>query len=144
MASKKMLKAYSHVKKARHTYVCEKCYSMFFEKILMCRICKSMDVRHFASKAEAIRGVELLRLQQANQIAALKFQPRFTLNAAKGDAFPKIGTLVLDFSYTDKFKGGELVFEDVKGRGCPLTEMSAWKIKHFELQYGHKVEIIQR
>jgi hypothetical protein len=60
--------------------------------------------RHFDSRAEADRGVELTLLEQAGEIQDLVFQPRLELEPG---IFYKP-----DFGYTEK---GRPVFEDFKG-----------------------------
>ncbi|HLE79914.1 MAG TPA: hypothetical protein VJA25_01315 [Dehalococcoidia bacterium] len=64
--------------------------------------------RWFASKAEAVRGEELVMLAKVGMIEQLQYQVRFTLCTQ-----PRV-TITLDFAYCGD-GGNPQVYEDVKG-----------------------------
>ncbi len=130
--------------KATAVYLCDACYAQCYEKIFMCRGCKSMGIVFIASKAECKRYLELKSLEKYKQIRCLVHQPRYKLVTYKHGFAQKIGDIVLDFTYEDKARGWAKVYEDVKGKGSPISDLSSWKIRHFEMQYGFKVEIVRR
>jgi len=83
------------------------------------------------SKIEAFHYGKLLLAEKAREISDLKLHPRYPLHVAG----KKIGTCVLDFEYVDQ---GKTIYVDVKG---VYTALSKWKHKHFEAEYGDKVQI---
>ena len=118
----------------------------------------TVDGVRFASKAEAARWQELRLLERAGRIESLRRQVRYPLLAVgahvgfrlraaaakmrgrKPQAGVLVGHYVADFEYFDPERPG-LVTEDVKGF---VTELSRWKMKHFEAQYGRPVIRIRR
>lgn len=95
----------------------------------------------FDSKAEAKRYGELLLLQKAEKIEGLRVHTPWPLFAAHQTTSETtlVGRYESDFDYFDNDDGG-LIVEDVKGM---MTPFSAWKIKHFEAQYGIDVKIVR-
>jgi len=89
----------------------------------------------FDSKAELnyYQGVLIPRLK-AGEITDIKVHPRYDLHVDN----IKICAVVFDFEYFDT-KQGCFVIDDVKGFD---NEKSRRKRKHFEVQYGRKVNII--
>jgi hypothetical protein len=102
-----------------------------------------VDGIRFMSKAEAARWSDLKLLEKAGEIRDLERQPRFPL-FARGSAHAydvkHVGDYVADFRYRAG-KAGILTIEEVKG---VMTPLARWKIRHFELQYGHTVTLIRR
>jgi hypothetical protein len=98
-----------------------------------------VDGIRFSSKAEAKRYGELKLLERAGEISDLNRQQRYPLRAYEYEDkdTQEIGHYVGDFEYLEK---GKWVVEDVKGFMTPLAK---WKIKHFEIQYGIKVQLIK-
>jgi hypothetical protein len=103
-----------------------------------------VDGRRFASKAEARRYGELVLLERAGEISALRCQPRYPLTAVNREGFPvaiRIGNravvYVADFTYVDR--AGAVHVEDVKGFD---TDKSKLKRAIFEANYDTRVEVI--
>jgi hypothetical protein len=67
------------------------------------------------------------------QIKDLQRQVRMPLLAEGG---VKVGALVLDYVFEEK---GVIIYGDYKGGA--MTELAAWKIKHFAAQYGCEVTL---
>lgn len=89
------------------------------------------------STAEANRLAQLRLMVSAGMISELQLQPRFPLHAPGPHGLKvKVGEYRADFSYVE---GGARVIEDVKGN--VMTELSQWKIRHFEAEYGLKVKL---
>ncbi len=141
--AKRTMKAFQAGRKAKRVYQCDDCRAQHSDKVHMCRTCKSMNVIHFSSRAECKRYNELKLLLKAGKIRDLETQKRFALNAYNEGVAVKIGHFVADFAYYDIYRGKDVV-EDVKGVGCPLTELADWKIKHFAKEYNQEVEIVRR
>jgi hypothetical protein len=97
-----------------------------------------IDGRSFASKAEGNRYLELRRREAIGLIRELECQPRFPLVVAG----VKVATYVGDFSYLDGGTG-ELVVEDVKGKGAPLERVFQLKRRLVEALYPFKIRIIE-
>lgn len=89
----------------------------------------------FDSKREGARYTELKAMQRAGLINALQCHPAFPV----GINGKFICTTVLDFRYFD-FKRNDLIYEDVKGKDNPLSQL---KRKLVEAEYGIKVEIVR-
>ena len=91
----------------------------------------------FDSKLEHKRYHELKFLAATSKISRLAVHIRFPLctGLMMTDC---IGHYEVDFVYDD---GDRMVYEDCKG---VIPALSAWKIKHFELQYDTKVRIIRK
>lgn len=110
-----------------------------------CPRCKEAKVRVFDSKAEHQRACELQMLQRSGYISDLKYQVRYSLHAVSPEGKKiKLYAYVTDFTYMEKNK---LVIEDVKGYNKGkyiVTDVAMMKIKHFEAEYGLKVDIIGR
>ena len=83
------------------------------------------------SKLEAGHYIKLLMLEKVGKITDLQFHPRFPLHING----IKLGICELDFSY---IMDGAAHYIDSKG---VYTAFSKWKHKHFEAEYGFKVEI---
>jgi hypothetical protein len=86
----------------------------------------------FASRAEAQRYMELIRLVKAGKISELFLQPVFTLLEKfryHGKGIRAIH-YVADFQYMEK---GKAIVEDVKGMRTPVYEL---KLKLFLSLYG--------
>lgn len=92
----------------------------------------------FDSKAEHARYQYLKLLEKCKKIDCLSVHKRYPLYA--GFQSKQIGSYELDFVYLDVEKG-RWMYEDVKG---VMTPLSKWKIRHFELQEGLKVTIVNR
>jgi hypothetical protein len=88
----------------------------------------------FDSKAEAQQYGTLIQHRPRTRITNLKVHPEFPLHV-KGY---EIGVYEADFSFIDD--SGHTRVQDVKGLILPLAK---WKIAHFEIEYGLKVEIIR-
>jgi len=91
----------------------------------------------FDSKLEARRYQQLSLLQRAGKISCLIPHRRYQLHALGGDI---VGYYEVDFDYYDNEKNAK-VYEDCKG---VISRLSAWKIKHFQLEYRLKVDIIRK
>lgn len=102
----------------------------------------TVDGITFDSKAEAKRWQELKLLEKAGEIRGLARQMAFELSTCRPtcDGKTRLGVYICDFRYF-ALPTGECVIEDVKGG--PIPALSAWKIKHFEAQYGMKVQIVR-
>ena len=97
----------------------------------------------FDSKLEAKRYGELRLLECAGKISYLTVHRRWPLySQLAGVAIDSRDALVghyeSDFNYREN---DSLVVEDCKG---VVTDLSARKIKHFEIQHGYKVRIIRK
>jgi hypothetical protein len=97
-----------------------------------------IDGRSFASKAEGSRYLELRRREAIGLIRELELQPRFPLVVAG----VTVATYVGDFSYLDGGTG-ELIVEDVKGKGAPLEPIFKLKRRLVEALYPFTVRIIE-
>lgn len=140
-------------KRAKHVWVCTVCGIQTEKKpdaklTTQCRgsgtKAHTAKFQHFASKAEAKRYHELRLLEKAGKIQMLKCQPIFAL---KADGGAEVGEYRADFAYADKKIHGSSdgwTYEDVKGVGAPMKELTAWKINHAERQYGIKINIVRR
>lgn len=141
MAFKKSPWAYKNkdeaLKSAKRFHVCLSCRYHQTENYKTCPECGSKNRQYFMSKAEFERGMTLLTLQMGKTISRLRFQPRFDL-IVNGI---KIGTYVGDADY---YRDGVYVVEDVKGNSKYATDLSKWKIAHFEAQYQIKIKIEQK
>lgn len=93
-----------------------------------------IDGIKFDSQLEGRRYCELKLLEKAGCIRDLRVHPRFALKCGE----VTIGHYEADFDYQDA--SGEYHVEDCKGF---ITQLSRWKIRHFELQYGRQVEIVR-
>lgn len=92
----------------------------------------------FQSRREAVRFVDLLRLQDAGDISSLKRQVRFPL-----DTVTECGNrstvchYVADFTYTER--GPVFVVEDVKPAGGHREDTYLLKRRWFHAQYGFQI-----
>jgi hypothetical protein len=142
--------------RAKHVWVCTVCGAQTEKKpaeniTTQCRgsgtRAHTAQFQHFASRAEAKRYHQLRLLERGGYIRELRCQPVFHLDAPGGG---HIGDYIADFAYLDgkldklDVLRDEWVYEDVKGRGAPLNELAAWKMKHAEKQYGIRINIIRR
>jgi len=85
--------------------------------------------RTFDSKAEKIRGEELVLLLRAEEIQELQYQVKFKLSDK-----PKI-SVSIDFSYVEM---GKRIYEDVKG---VLTRDSRTKYAWLKEKHGIEVQL---
>jgi hypothetical protein len=92
--------------------------------------------QRFASKREAERYAVLALMQAAGEIQALLCQVPYVLGVGCGKRYTPIGKYVADFRYK---RGDEWVVEDAKGFRTPLYR---WKKRHFEAEYGLRIEEI--
>lgn len=83
------------------------------------------------SKIEAEHYAILLLAEKHAKIWDLKFHPRYPLHCNN----IKIGVCELDFEYKNDLG---MHYIDVKGF---YTDISKWKHKHFQAQYGYPVTI---
>lgn len=124
------------------TYVCEQCGLWGgSSKPAQCRSCGAMAFLRFDSKAEAERWATLRLLAAQGHIKDLERQRRYALDAHSifGPAV-RVGHYVADFAYFD-LDDGKHVVEDLKGNA--ITDLSSWKIRHFEAQYGFPVKLVK-
>lgn len=133
-------------------YVCERCGTWARGlKPAQCIKCGNMSFIHFGSQAEAKRWAELLLLEGRGVISQLERQKRFSLNVFAEKEWREIGKIcvspikvgeyVSDFHYYHE-KDGRWKTEDVKGGA--ITDLAAWKLRHFAAQYGYEVDLIKR
>jgi len=93
----------------------------------------------FDSKLEAKRYGELKLMEKAGLVQSVTPHQRFELRTGSGRI---VGKYEVDFYYVRNDNGiWKQVYEDCKG---VIPALSAWKIKHFELEYGVKVDIIRK
>jgi hypothetical protein len=87
----------------------------------------------FASRAEAQRYMELIRLAKAGKISELFLQPKFALleKFRYHGKYIRAIHYVADFQYLEN---GKAIVEDVKGMKTPVYEL---KLKLFLSLYGH-------
>lgn len=93
------------------------------------------DAQHFPSQAEAGYYMELRLLQAAEKIDAIECQPKYPL-IVNGVT---LGKYIADFTYQ---RGNARFVCDVKGGA--MTELSDWKRRHAEAQYGIVINIVRR
>jgi len=99
-----------------------------------------LDGFTFDSKREAAHYAELKLLEKAGHVNAIEVHPRFNLHATGSDGIKrKIGQYEADFRYWC-CRRKERVVCDVKGY---FTDLSRWKIRHFEAEYQTSVEIVK-
>jgi len=99
-----------------------------------------LDGFTFDSKREAAHYAELKLLEKAGHVNAIEVHPRFNLHATGSDGIKrKIGQYEADFRYWC-CRRKERVIADVKGY---FTDLSRWKIRHFEAEYQTSVEIVK-
>lgn len=128
-------------------FVCEQCgtWGGRSTKPAQCKACGSMAFLRFDSKAEAERWAMLRLLEAQGRISHLRRQTRHPLHACRA---PKefgcelepveVGHYVSDFDY---FENGKRIVEDAKGG--VITDLAAWKLRHFHAQYGFEVKLLQ-
>lgn len=121
------------------TFVCEGCGLWGGStKPAQCKSCGSMAFMRFDSKAEAERWATLRLLEAKGMILHLRRQTRFPLYADLGRRQTLVGHYVSDFDYYGA--DGRRVVEDVKGA---ITDLAAWKLRHFHAQYGFEVKLVK-
>lgn len=125
------------VKSAKKYHACLDCRHWQHEIYKTCPACGSKNRQYFMSKAEFERGMTLITLQIGKTISKLRFQPRFDLIVNS----ITIGQYVADADY---YRDGVYVVEDVKGNSKYATDLSKWKISHFEAQYQIKINIEEK
>lgn len=117
-----------------------------------CPRCGAPTIRLFDSIAEHTRACELKLLRDAGEIEDLEFQPRFDLHVPEFETGEpkKIGTYVADFCYFEVQKKShntqqlDFIVEDVKNKSMVTTDISVWKMKHYEAEYGQEITIVGR
>ena len=155
--------------KSKKTFGCENCnfaldhslwkkdpnqYGVEYEHLktgCACPKCKTPGVvRLFDSHAEYTRAAELKLMRRAGDIWDLEYQVRFDLHVPGPNDIVKIGQYVADFTYSTyrKDPNGNLledwIVEDVKNRSMAVTDIFAWKRKHFEAEYGIEINMVGR
>ena len=102
--------------------------------------CGYLSMTHFGSRAEANRWAHLRLLERNNLVSELRRQHRVKLYAFNTTlkAAQTVGEIVIDFTYHDA-RTGDWIAEDVKGA---LTDLSKWKMRHFEAQTGTEIKLI--
>lgn len=83
--------------------------------------------------------MELRMLQDHCAIAAIQCQPAFLLEVNG----VKLGKYVADFQYTD-LRELPPVTRIIDVKGGAMTELSDWKRRHAEAQYGVNINIVKR
>jgi len=129
--------------RAKPVWRCNGCGAWHEVKPVQCidTECGRMDFQHFASKSEAKQFSELLLRKAAGEITDIVIQPSFELavTPVAGGQPVIIGRANLDFSYTRLADGARVV---VEVKGAADTDLSRWKRKHLEVQFGIVVEVI--
>lgn len=94
----------------------------------------------FQSKAELERYTFLRGLEVYGVLSGLEYQYRCPLHAInrRGEKI-HVGYYIADFVFR---LNNRQIIEDLKGKGLAPDALSSWKIKHFEAEYGQKIEII--
>ena len=103
---------------------------------------RTLDGHVFDSKLECRRYAELRQKEKAGIIRELSLQPEFNIQI-NGYHFC---TYSADFRYRD-VDSGEIIFEDVKGRGKGGTAGDAafrLRKKAAELFYGIKIMVVSK
>lgn len=115
---------------------CPSCHKVYGpqDKKNSCLACHTPLVT-FDSAGEFKCYLILKNAERAKQISNLQRQVRMELTTSSGE---KVGHLVLDFTYDDS--DGNRVYTDYKGKA--MTELAAWKCKHFKAQYGREVILL--
>ena len=130
---------------AKHSWICLVCDAQFTTKPAKHTQCRGSNVKahptqaqHFASQAEARRYMELRLLERAGKVSSIECQPKFELSVNG----VRMGQYRADFVYRDnKYHGPGRNYEEIKGGA--MTEISDWKRRHAEAQYGVKITIVQ-
>lgn len=113
-------------------------------KPTQCLYCKQpREFYYFASKSELIRFGELRLMEKAGMISDLQTQVKLPLYGVRYPSGEIITPeyYVADYVYNEN---GQQVIEDVKGNEKAITELSASKIKRYELQQAINIKIIIR
>lgn len=134
MTFKSRADAFSRAKKF---HFCTSCFHMQKGTFKDCPACKAPPNMRvfFPSRIEMQRGAELIRMQVAGKITALKFHPRTDL-IVEG---VKICAYEADASYIEN---GTQVFEDTKPYGDFIEELSEVKIRLFDaLHRKHGIDM---
>lgn len=108
----------------------------------ICDLCGGL-ARHFQSRLEAARCMELRFLRNAGQIGDIEYQPKFALVVSNADGELKsFGTYYADFQYAD-FRATPPIIrtEDVKGSE---TEMSDFRRRLAEHLHGVTITVVKR
>ena len=108
----------------------------------LCELCGGL-ARHFQSRLEAQRNMELRLLQRAGLIGRLCCQPRFALDVPSASgAVKNFGTYIGDFQYEDfRTNPPTVKIEDVKGSE---TEMSDFRRRLAEWLHGVTIAVVKR
>lgn len=124
------------IKRANKFHACLDCRHSQPAIFKECPGCGSKNRQYFMSRAELLRGMMLLTLQNAGTISRLRFQPRYDL-VVNGR---KIGVYIADAEY---YSEGALIVEDTKPKDF-IDAGALLKIKLFEALFNIIVTIPQR
>ena len=114
---------------------CTGCGAIATKGDKVCAACGAKAIRSFDSRAEARRFDQLMLMQRAGVIHALRCQPKWLL-VIKGE---QVGSYTADFEYRDR--DGRLVVEDVKGGEATRTEV--YKIKRMLMRVLHRIDVVE-
>lgn len=127
--------------KTKRTHAAVKCTGS------TCPRCGLPTVRLFDSQAEFQYFRELKLREEKGEVEDIECQVKFDLSVPEFETGEpvKIGAYVADFGYFENSQEGkDYVIVDVKNKNMIVSEMSKWKIKHFEKQYGIPVTLVGR
>jgi hypothetical protein len=117
----------------------------------VCPRCALPKIRMFDSQAEFGRAMELKLLVRAGVIENLEYQVNYPLHVVDKDGRKvKIYSYVADFTYTElpsdqsTEDAPHFTVEDVKPLGGLVTDVFEMKRKHFEVEYGFPIKIVER
>lgn len=134
---------------AKRAWICDECGQWHDVKPAgmksghrLCDLCGG-NARHFQSRLEANRHMELLMLQRAGLIGEIQHQPRFPLDVPGNmGAMKSFGTYIADFQYEDfRTDPPTVKIEDVKGSE---TEMSDFRRRLAEHLHGLAIAVVKR
>ncbi len=129
--------------KAKRVWICDACatwHDTMPGKKNGPRACKQCGgfCRHFPSQAEARKYMELRMLQQHGAISDLKCQPVFHIEVNG----VRLGKYIADFQYTD-LREIPPVIKTIDVKGGAMTELSDWKRRHAQAQYGVSITLVK-
>lgn len=129
---------------AKRSYICLQCTNSSPEKVTRCMRCGG-KVRHFASRAEAKRYLQLRQLEKLGVIRDLRMQVRFpcTFTTEDGRRVTPC-TYIADFVYVEWSAKPHWVVEDVKGAAKFGDSASDLRRSIAEQCYNMQVKIISR
>lgn len=135
---------------ARRVWICNSCQHWHDTKPAgmkgahrLCNSCGGGIARHFQSRLEAHRSMELRFLHSAGQIGDIIYQPKFALVVSNPNGELKsFGTYYADFQYEDfRTTPPTIKTEDVKGSE---TEMSDFRRRLAEWLHGVTITVVKR